>query len=258
MVLEFTEELTAAGLSREESLIYERLLREGGQQASRLAHGLPISRPLIYKILESLIAKGLVEKKDEKGSVAVFLPKHPIGISQGIEAQKEALERARSQFLIASGKLTSLYNLTSGKPGVQYFEGEAGVWEILNDSLTAQEEIRTYADLEAIDAHIPKVNAKYSDLREKRGIKKRGLVVDSPSARTFLRSYDGAVTTTKLIKSDTTLALNTVTQIYDQKISYMTLTEHYLVGIIVTDPFIAQTHKYLFDSLWDATSGEVL
>jgi hypothetical protein len=49
-----------------------------------------------------------------------------------------------------------------------------------------------------------------------------------------------------------------VMQIYDNKVSYITLTDDYLVGIIITDQYIADTHKYLFESLWELSSGEVI
>jgi hypothetical protein len=127
------------------------------------------------------------------------------------------------------------------------------------DSLAASEEILTYADLEAIAKYIPDLNAEYSAIREDQDVKKRGLVIDSPEARKFLKSYDGEVTGTKLITStDSVVPFQTIMQIYDNKVSYITLTNEYLVGIIITDQFIANTHKYLFESLWKCSSGDVV
>jgi len=152
-----------------------------------------------------------------------------------------------------------LFNLSVGKPGVQFYEGEDGVWEVLLDSLTASEEILTYADPEAIAKYIPALNAEYSTMREDQNVKKRGLVIDSPEARKFLKSYDGKVTGTKLIKGKENMPdFQTIMQIYDNKVSYITLTDEYLVGIIITDQFIANTHKYLFESLWELSSGDIV
>jgi len=262
ITLEYTKEITNTGLSKELAVVYEVLLKLGESPASTIAKTIPntspLSRPLVYKVLEELITLDLAEKHAPKGKVATFVPKHPIALSKAIDKQKEKIELAKKQFLPTSGKLSSLFNLMSGKPGVQFYEGEDGVWEVLMDSLTATEEIRTYADLEAIDAYIPAINAEYSTLREERKIKKRGLIVDSPKARDFLKSYTGNVTLTKLVKSSESVQFQTVMQLYDNKVSYITLTEKYLVGIIITDEYIAKTHKYLFDSLWELTSGEIL
>jgi len=169
------------------------------------------------------------------------------------------MEQVKKQFLATSGKLSSLFNLSVGKPGVQFYEGEDGVWEVLMDSLTASEEILTYADLEAIEKYIPALNAEYSTLREEKNVKKRGLVIDSPIARRFLSSYDGSVTHTKLISAKEHVPpFHTIMQIYDNKVSYITLTDDYLIGIIITDQHIANTHKYLFESLWELSRGDIV
>ena len=68
-------------------------------------------------------------------------------------------------------------------------------------------------------------------------IKKKGIVVDTPFARTFLKNYAPGVTETKLIERDMS-AFHTVMQIYDGKISYITLSEENLIGVIIADPRI--------------------
>jgi sugar-specific transcriptional regulator TrmB len=259
--LEYTDELTNAGLSSEQAVVYEVLLKLGTAPASRITKNLPagstLSRPLVYKVLDELIDLDLAEKHEANGKVTTFTPKHPVAISKVIDTEKERVERTKKQFISTSGKLASLFNLSVGKPGVQFYEGEDGVWEVLQDSLSATEEILTYADLEAIDRYIPALNAEYSTLREEQRVHKRGLIIDSPKARQFLQSYDSEVTHTKLIKpTQNTMAFQTVMQIYDNKVSYITLTDEYLLGIIITDQHIADTHKHLFESLWELSSGE--
>lgn len=259
--LEYTKDITDTGLTKEQAIVYEVLLKLGESPASTIAKAIPtgtsLSRPLVYKVLEELIQLDLAQKSDATGKVATFTPKHPVGISKVIDEQKERIERTKKQFLATSGKLSSLFNLSVGKPGVQFYEGKDGVWEVLMDSLTATEEILTYADLEAIAKYIPDLNAEYSTMREDQNVKKRGLVIDSAEARKFLKSYDGQVTHTKLIKETAGVShLQTVVQIYDNKVSHITLTDEYLVGVILTDQHIASTHKYLFESLWELSSGE--
>jgi len=261
--LEYTKEITDTGLSKEQAIVYEVLLKQGESPASSIAKAVPsgttLSRPLVYKVLEELIQLDLATKSDEAGKIAKFTPKHPVAITKVIDKEKERIEQTKKQFLATSGKLSSLFNLSVGKPGVQFYEGKDGVWEVLMDSMTATEEIMTYADLEAIAKYIPDLNAEYSTLREDKDVKKRGLVIDSPEARKFLKSYDGEVTHTKLISgTEATVPFQTIMQIYDNKVSYITLTDEYLVGIIITDQFIANTHKYLFESLWKCSSGDVV
>jgi sugar-specific transcriptional regulator TrmB len=261
--LEYTKEITDTGLSKEQAVVYEVLLKLGESPASVIAKAIPsgisLSRPLVYKVLEELITLDLAFKAEVAGKIAKFTPKHPVAITKVIDEQKERIERTKKQFLSTSGKLSSLFNLSVGKPGVQFYEGENGIWEVLMDSLTATEEVLTYADLEAIAKYIPALNAEYSTMREEINVRKRGLVVDSSAARKFLKSYDGKVTNTKLISASEGFSpFQTVVQIYDNKVSYITLTDEYLMGVIITDQYIANTHKYLFESLWKLSSGEVI
>jgi len=261
--LEYTKEITDTGLSTEQAVVYEVLLKLGESPASIITKAVPstssLSRPLVYKVLEELISIDLVEKNDPEGKIAVFTPKHPVAITKSIDKQKERIEETKKQFLSTSGKLSSLFNLTSGKPGVQFYEGKDGVWEVLMDSLSATEEILSYADLQAIEKYIPDLNAEYSVMREDKGVKKRAMVIDSKISRGFLKSYDHSVTTVKLLKETKKIPqFQTIMQIYDQKVSYITLTDQYLVGVIITDQYIANTHKYLFESMWDISSGDII
>jgi len=263
MELQFNTPLIDAGLSPDQAVIYELLVRLGTKPASDLTKSLPathlLSRPQVYKVLDELIAKGLVEKRDLPGKVATFAITHPDALAKSLTQNKVKFDEQYERASKTIPQLTSLFNLTAGKPGVQYFEGKDGLWQVLEDTLTAKEEILTYADVEAINQFIPELNAEYVALREDKNVKKRGLVVDSPAARKFLASYTGHVTTTKLIPRTAALGVfQTIIQIYDNKVSYMTMSEHHLIGIIITDQFIANTHKFLFESMWQVASGEVM
>jgi len=263
MELQYNIPLIDAGLSPDQAIIYELLIKLGQMPASNLTKSLPnthlLSRPQVYKVLDELIARGLVEKHDPGGKVASFSVTHPDNLSKQLSVSKQQLDEQYERANKAIPQLTSLFNLTSGRPGVQYFEGKDGLWQVLEDTLTATEEILTYADVEAINQYIPELNAEYVALREDKNVKKRGLVVDTHAARKFLASYTGQVTTTKLIPRTQALGVfQTIIQIYDNKVSYMTMSEHHLIGIIITDQFIANTHKFLFESMWQVASGEVV
>ena len=66
---------------------------------------------------------------------------------------------------------------------MQFFEGEEGIKKVLEDSLYSKEEISSYADITSIQKYIPKINEWYVDQREKKGIKKKGILLDTPEAR---------------------------------------------------------------------------
>jgi len=254
-----TEEriLIDAGLSEEQAIVYQALLEKGPQKASSLATWTGIKRSLVYKILSQLDHMGLVETKGGEGTVAIFSPNHPSLLMHIFEQKEKEMAMTKDILNSGLGQLTSKYNLLAGKPNVQFFEGLEGVKKVLEDTLTAPKdtEIYSYADIEAILKYIPKINEEYSNKRENLVIKKRGLVLDTPKAREVIKNYHTEVTETRFIKTPIS-EFETVIQIYDNKISYITLKQESMIGVIIEDPSIYKIHKALFENLWNLTSEE--
>lgn len=255
MTLEYTDQLTSTGLSTDEAVVYELLLRSGEQQASVLAKSVPaehpLSRPQVYKVLEMLISKDLVEKKDPGHSVATFLPKHPVGIAQSFDEQKAAIDTARDQFSAISGQLTSLFNLTSGKPGVQFYEGEEGIQRVLAESLqTTDDYIYTYADTDTIEQYVKEINTAYVEKRLKLGIRKKILMMDSALAREKARNANPELTQIRLMSAKDMPTVPAVIEIYSNKVSYLTFKDGMLTSTIISDSTIYSFHRFLFESHW--------
>jgi sugar-specific transcriptional regulator TrmB len=249
----YEQNLILSGLTKDEAHIYEMLVRNGRMRASDIARDAQISsRPLAYKILDDLEEKGLIEKHEKEKGITEFTASHPLKLKEFVLQKREQAEGASIAVEGILGKLISDFNLTSGKPGIRFFEGKAGMKAVLDDSLTAKEAIDTYVDIEAIEKYIPDINKEYSQQREKYGIKKRGIVLDTPFNRKHLSEYHTRVTDTKFIKLNRA-PFHTVMQIYDKKISYLTLREENMIGAIIEDPHIYAMHKSLFEYLWTIT-----
>jgi len=239
--------LTKAGLTSDQAKVYEALLKGGVMPASKVALKAGLKRGLGYKVIEQLVSLGLVEKIEKK--VTLFAALHPSKIKENIQKRTDELRNIESTLSGALGPMISDYNLTSGKPNVQFFEGEQGVKKVLEDSLFSREEILSYADITSIQKYIPNINSWYVDQREKRAVKKRGILIDTPKAREILTLYHKAVTDSKVIKLDTA-PFESITQIYDGKVSYITLSENQMIGVIIEDEAIYQMHKALFNFTW--------
>lgn len=249
--------LKELGLSSEQAQVYEQLVRGGAQAARDVAMHVPFSRPLVYKVLDELITLGLAEKQEKTGKITSFLPRHPNTLIELAENQVREAETAREQANVLAQTLASEFNLAVGKPGVRFYEGLEGVRTILEHSLTSKEIIYTYADLEAIDAHIRNINQEYYKKREKLGIKKRGIVPDSEFAKQFLKGYDTSLTETRIIRHNERPPFHVVMQMYDQTTSYITLTDSAIISVLIDDPHITDMHRYLFEVLWQKATDAV-
>lgn len=248
--------LIEAGLSEEQSAVYASLLDKGPLKAGAIASWTGIKRGLIYKVLDQLENMGLITEKGGEGTVAVFSPNHPSRLAEIMEQKEKALALAKETVSFSIGALSSKFNLLSGKPNVQFYEGKDGIKKVLEDTLLVPSgtEIYTYADIEAITKYIPEINEEYSNKREKAGVIKKAFLLDTIKARELIGNYHTKVTETKFIKPDV-LEFETVMQIYENKVSYITLKENSMIGVIIEDSSIYKMHKAVFEYFWKITEN---
>jgi predicted transcriptional regulator len=241
--------LVQAGLKPDQAIIYEVLIKNGPLPAGKIHLKTPIKRGLVYKILDELIELGLVFEKKEIGKSAVFEPAHPLKLKELAEKREEEAKQAQLTIENILPPITSEFNLAVGKPGVQFFEGREGVKTVLANSLQTKTEIYSYADIESIVKYINDINDDYVTKRERLKVKKKGIVLDTPFNRNYLGDYHKTVTDVKLIAQPTP-PFESIMQIYDDKVSYITLTPNHMLGIIISDQHIYQLHKWLFEWSW--------
>lgn len=249
----FTQTLMQAGLNLGQAQVYEVLLKNGPLKASSVATRTTYKREMVYKFLEELIGFGLVVKNDQTSKVAVFEPAHPNSLMAFIDQQEQKTRLAKDAMRGSLPLLVSQYNLSLDRPGIEYFEGQEGLDKIGADSLEAEGEILSYIDNEAVHKYIPEFNERYRKQRNYLKIKKRMLALDSEYIRSQKAKYlDYALTEIRLVPSPTPFA--TVMQIYNNKVSYISLDEKKLVCVLITDEHISKMHKTLFEALWQKST----
>lgn len=246
----------SSGLSENEALVYEYLLKHGKVKAGEIIKNTTLKRGLAYIVLADLVNKNLVseEKVGSKGArgkaiVSEFSPNHPESLRSYLEEEEKRLKKAENNLESNFSALISDFNLTSGRPGVRYFEGLQGVKKVLWDTLTSKETLYSYSDIEAIVKYIDKVNLEYVKEREKREIKKKAILIDSPFARNYLGGYHTIITENKFVDAKL-FPFNSLMQIYDGKVAYVTLSDKNMIGVIIEDKNIYQMHKSLFEFTW--------
>ncbi len=247
MEMTFSEQLKQAGLTPHQAAIYETLLKGGAMPARKATLESGVHRTLGYAVLEQLIELGLVKK--DASPVAKFSASHPNVLQERIENAAKSAERAAIALKGALPDLASAFNLATGKPGIQFFEGAEGQRETLWDSLTSKETIYTYVDVETVDAYVDELNKEYVRERLKRKIPKYILTPETPQSRAMLRGETNQYTEWRLLRGDAPL-LNCAMHIYDGKISYQTFTKDSMTGTIMRDSAMYALHRYLFEQQW--------
>jgi len=247
--------LIEAGLSEEQAAIYSALLDKGPLKAGSISSWTGIKRGLIYKVLDQLENMGLVSKKGGEGTVAVFAPEHPSHLSEMMERKEKSLALAKETVSFSLGALSSKFNLLSGKPNVQFYEGKEGVQKVLEDTLNTKGEVLTYTDIEIIEKYFKDINKKYVDKREKLNIKKRVLVIENDFSKKFFNEMYSinpeyfSVTDIKMVKTLISEVEGAI-QIYENKIGIITISNDNLISIIIEDERINKLFKSMFESLY--------
>ncbi len=243
--------LVRAGLTGTQAEVFAVLLEGGEEKASVIGKKSKRPRGVAYKALEELVALGLVSKEEKGGGVATFRPEHPSVLETLFEEREKALQKERAQFASSLPELVSLYNLSTQKPGVTYFEGEEGIERILADGLTSQTEICMYGDVETSMKYASEINTRYGAKRKKLGIKKKTIVPDTPFARKFFKEYNTEITEVRFVpKQFFPLATPSTLEIYDGKLAYVTVNETTKMGVLLHDPNMFVLHKQLFEFAW--------
>jgi|WetSurMetagenome_2_1015567.scaffolds.fasta_scaffold171674_2 HTH-type transcriptional regulator, sugar sensing transcriptional regulator len=243
---------TQLGLSPNEAIIYEFLLKNGELPAGLIIKKTPLKRGVTYNALKSLEQKGLIYTK-AKDKISIFGPNHPDKLREFAEERENELQKAEKTLSANMPKLISSFNLISGQPGVRIYEGKEGIIKTLNDSLESQTEILTYADVEGMEQYLKKGNDEYVKKRKEMGIKKRGIVADTSYAREYLKDYDRSVTEIRLIDGKK-FPMFLEMEIYDNKVSFMTFSQKKLIGVILENEEIYKTQKSIFEIVWNNAS----
>ena len=244
-----TKILIELGLTEDEAKIYASLVENGFMPARTVALRVGLGRPLTYKILDDLIKKGIVEKKDTGGKITLFAPIHPSQLKMLLESRKKEIENTEKALEQSIGLMVSKYNLFIGKPNVQFFEGKEGVLQVAYDSLSSQTDVCSFIDTDVLLTTYPELNKEYVSKRLKNNVKKRIISTDSPIVREAAKYDDKNLTEQRIVKKQIHFA--TIVMIYDNKVSFITLDPNKSIGIIIEDPDIYKTNQAIFDYIWD-------
>jgi len=243
------ELLINLGLTIDEATIYNVLLEGGFMPARTIALKAGLGRPLTYKILDDLIGKAIIEKKEVGNKIALFSPVHPRELEKLIEKKKEAIDNTKKALDESLGQMISKYNLSIGKPNVQFFEGLEGIKKVALDSLSSQTDICSFVDTDTLLEIYPDLNKEYVGKRLNNTIKKKIISTDSPIVREIAKTDDKNFTEQRIVNKKIHFA--TIVMIYDNKVSYITLDPKKHIGVIIEDPDIYKTNQAIFYYIWD-------
>jgi len=246
--------LQSLGLTGVQAEILDCLLQTGPQKASDIAKKTKRPRGVAYKGLEELIELGLAIKKEAKAGIAVFAPEHPSNLERVLEQKEKDLAKTKSAFASSLPDLVSAFNLASNKPGVRFYEGEEGVKKVLEDNLISNpdKKLFTFSDVASYATYLSDWNTNYyAPKRKKLGVFERVIIPDNARALEYMKDYKSNEVTDILFIDHKTYPFATEINIYNQKISFVTFSPDFMVGVIIENKEIYTTLLSIFNFIWE-------
>ena len=227
------------GLSENEAKVYLAALELGQATIIDLARKSLVKRTTIYSVIEELKIKGLVTET-KKGTKTYFVSEDPEKLRESEKDRLKDLEKSLPE-------LKSIFNLMPGKPKVKFYEGEAGLKLMYEDTIKGNDDIVAFSDFE----YMLKVMDKdfmwnYPKRRAAKGISFRGIMRRSKELDEFIPLNLEQKREIKFLeKADFSTEIN----IYGNKVGLMSFRGN-LVGVIIEDKNIANTMRIIWQNLW--------
>lgn len=245
------EALKEIGLSEKEVSVYLTLLEIGSGKVQGISRKTRLNRTSIYDILESLTQKGLVSRF-KKGGASYFNALEPdrllTYLDRETEERQKLVNRQKSRITDILPQLVSMQDIyASGKPKVRFFEGEKGMREAYEDTLTAKETILAYANVQTMHEGLPEFFPEYYRRRAKQGIFIKAIVPQN--AFSHERSlHDQEEMRAIRFLPEKEMSFSPEVNVYNDKMLIASWNEK--MAIIIESKELADLQRLTFELLW--------
>lgn len=250
--MQYIQVLENMGFSPKEIYIYTALLELETATATDLAKKTEINRTSCYDILSALIKRGLVSKIVKKKKIYFHIT-DPRKLINYLDREKEEaynkIEKNKKQVSEIMPELLSLFNPKMTKPKVEFYEGEKGVREAYEDTLTADRVYYAYANIETMQHGLPNFFPDYYQRRVKAKILGKGIFPKNKITLERLK-HNKEELRESIVLGDENITFSPEVIIYNNKVLIASWKEK--IAIIIESKELADLQKIIHQQLWTA------
>ena len=174
--------LKKAGLNDSQSKAYIALVMNGEMSALELSQEINESRTNTYAIIDKLIKYGVVAKKNDVNYGAKYIANHPSSLESLAEARRKIATSNEQAVENSMPDMISFYFEHNEQPGINFFQGKAGVEKIYKDQIKEAKPITFWQTREDKNSlgfdHMDKIRS----LAPESGINRLAFTPDAPEA----------------------------------------------------------------------------
>ena len=241
--------LKGLGLSDAEARIYLAALAAGESLPKHLAERAKVKRPMLYKLLPELVAKGLLTET-RRGKRRYLVAEDP----------EVYLDKKRAELAFAEQSVPGLRLLlqtAAVKPKIVFYEGVEGLKKLYMDNLREKKPILEFVSVEKIHPEIEKHSKNYYiPQRINRNIPIKIIVSGSTVSELLdLKTADWAFREVKTV-DEKKFPIPLDCYIYGDNVSFaLYRTDSEPVGIIIRSKEIATMLRSLFEFMWEGPAS---
>ncbi len=248
--MKYQQVLEQLGLSKKEISVYTVLLELDSALVTDIAEKAGINRTSCYDILTSLLKRGLVSKIVKKKKI-YFNADDPKKLINYLDREKEQeynkIEKQKNLIKEVLPELSSLFKPRATKPKVELYEGEKGMREAYEDTLTADGIYYAYANFETMHEGLPNFFPDYYKRRVKAKILGKGIFPNNKTTLEQLKNNKEEMRES-IVLGDKSLTYSPEVIIYNNKVLIASWKEK--MAIIITSKEMADLMKITFNLLW--------
>jgi HTH-type transcriptional regulator, sugar sensing transcriptional regulator len=243
------ETLCQIGFTHNEAKIFIALVELGPQPANIISRKTGLKRTTVYPIIKNLEKKSLISSFLKDG-VAFFSVNNLKNLLEYVGRKRRLLDHHRDFVLDILPRMELLRGKSFMQPRVHFFEGKAGVENVMNDSLDSSGPIYCITSIEKwLNSDLQDFVQNYTDIRlfDKK-IPLQGIAQDTEEARRFL-NLDNPFTSFRFV-DDADDLFDNITNIYDNKVAIVCPERDYEFGVLIESEEFAKTQKSIFKLAW--------
>ena len=249
--------LSRLGLTTEQSRVYETLTGKGALTILELSRTSGVSRTQVYRVIEELKEKGLVEEIVDEYR-RLIQGSDVSQLKQLVMAQKHTTEELEGLFPVIEEELAGSMGTGHPETKVLFYRGRAGLRQLIWHTLRAKKETVGYT-YRAIEEYVG--NEFMEDWM--RAFVRKGLVMHEVYSDTYLESVDknpGRFPKTFISRyiSSSVLHINIQMDIYNDVVAQYNWHEGEIFGVEIYNTKVAAFHKQLFEIIWKIARPKVL
>ena len=233
--------ISKLGLKESEVSVYLSALEQDQATVLSLARKTGIKRGTVYEISQRLIEKGFLK--------VTFSEKKRHLVAEDPRTLTYKFKESADTLLLQLPHLLALQNSNENKPKITFYEGEAEVFQIYEDTLRANQPILSYTSvMDIYNLLNPKKIEEYIKRRVSKKIPVKIIALDSQASRLWNERSQTEYREIKLISKEK-YNFSADMEIYGNKVAIVSFKED-IFGIIIESEQISQMMRSSFELMW--------